>query len=527
MRISKSQLRKLVREEIGVEHYFNLATKSLAEDRYFGSLVESACTGTECLFGAKVPDYHAAELWVAKRLSRSLEGGPLVFAYGSRSKKLPEGFSAVRGVPGLFIPTDRCHDLNKLTRQGVKDLNKLINHHKPDVLIWDNGLIREVEVKHTKRKTFNRIPSACRTDYDYYVLISENKTFLLSGDDYRKIAKNRLHRIEKNIDFTKIKSTAENSNHLYDNIKNTISNFGEEKLSETLVNAIMHRLVPQGKRNQMTMPFLIDGHKVRLDLKLENKNNVKSIIKEDSVKATHPLEVPTWPTEHFAWRDVAFTKDGEVRYILDVNDPETVEAWETSLYTGMSVPVDANVLYIKGAYPNAEQVWIHEDDLLALIKTEGWYEKDPPQGAEKGFWDGKGEWQEEPKPLPYKIDDPLPPELPLPEGKKMKITKNQLRQLIKEEVRGSLKENAISIRDVDDDSRTMVHARWDPDASFIRLRFGSSYGIALNPDDAKTLANLIVEAIPKDTHPSDVEIVSDEETLRLTTPTRVPKTWER
>ena len=130
---------------------------------------------------------------------------------------------------------------------------------------------------------------------------------------------------------------------------------------------------------------------------------------------------PRWPEKHFAWRNVVFTNDGDVRYIIDVSEPETVQA---AIDIGEPFPPGTNVLIVKGAYPNTEKVHLHDSELLDLIRSEGWHERPPPKGADPGgFWDGKGEWQEP--------DSEIDRSLPVIEGK-MKITKRQLRRFIRE-----------------------------------------------------------------------------------------------
>ena len=133
-------------------------------------------------------------------------------------------------------------------------------------------------------------------------------------------------------------------------------------------------------------------------------------------------QVPRWPEQHFAWRNTAFTKDDDVRYILDVADPETVQA---SVEMGEPVPPGTNVLIVKGVYPNTEKVWLYDAELLDLIEREGWHERPPPPGAKSGFWDGKGEWSEDPEPGSYD----LPPEVDLP-----RADESRLRKIIKEAI---------------------------------------------------------------------------------------------
>lgn len=268
MRVTGKQLRSLIQEQLGVNFLLTEATAMLKSDPYFGRLVESARVSTTEVFGAPVADHNLAELQVAQLLSEAHVGGALVFTYGTHSTKVPSGFTSVPGVRGLFIPVARKRELHKLTSEGVRDLKALIAHHKPDVVIWDNGTITEVEVKHTRRKTFKQLPKACRTDYDYYVLISENDTFFIHGDTYRRIAQHRNKGKGPNISFTQMKKKMD-SDSLQTRVRGMISELGSDSLSNALVDAVMHRLTPSGKQGQMTMPFRIDGHKVRLDLKLE------------------------------------------------------------------------------------------------------------------------------------------------------------------------------------------------------------------------------------------------------------------
>ena len=117
------------------------------------------------------------------------------------------------------------------------------------------------------------------------------------------------------------------------------------------------------------------------------RRQLRSIIKEVS-------GVPSWPEKHFAWRSAVFTRDGDVRYINDVASPETIQA---SMDIGNPVTPGSNVLIVKGAYPNSQSVWLHDSEALGLIEREGWHERPPPKGAKSGFWDGKGEWSEDPE----------------------------------------------------------------------------------------------------------------------------------
>jgi len=128
----------------------------------------------------------------------------------------------------------------------------------------------------------------------------------------------------------------------------------------------------------------------------ENKSRLKRIINEVT-------GVPGWPERHFAWRNVVFARDGDVRYINDVASPDTLVA---AAQLGHDVPPGANVLVVKGANPGAKSVWMHDSELLDLIDREGWYDRPPPKGADPGgFWDGRGEWLE-----PASDFDDLPPE---------------------------------------------------------------------------------------------------------------------
>ena len=168
------------------------------------------------------------------------------------------------------------------------------------------------------------------------------------------------------------------------------------------------------------------------------RHQLKRIIREYA-EALPGIAVPSWPERHFAWRDVAFTNDGDVRYINDIADPETVSAANS---IGEPFPPGTNVIYIKGAFDpdgipgqngNAERVYVHDSELLQIIDAEGWHPRPPPEGAISGFWDARGIWSEDPDPDDRGWD--LPPEdmeEPLVERKKIKITRRQLRKIVRE-----------------------------------------------------------------------------------------------
>ena len=154
------------------------------------------------------------------------------------------------------------------------------------------------------------------------------------------------------------------------------------------------------------------------------------------------VSVPTWVEDHFAWRNVTFTRDGEVRYINDIASPETVSA---AIDLGDPVPPGANVLVVFGANPGAKTEWMHDSELLALIKQEGWHERPPPADADpSGFWNGKGEWQES-------GDHGLPDyDLPPATEGKMRIKKSQLRRIIREAILSERKMLPIMVNPYED-----------------------------------------------------------------------------
>lgn len=75
----------------------------------------------------------------------------------------------------------------------------------------------------------------------------------------------------------------------------------------------------------------------------------------------------------------------------------------------------------------------------------------------------------------------------------MKITKRQLRKIIKEEKAKLLRENKLSAKIADADQGRMidVSARPDPFAGFVSLAFGNSYRIALDGQSIVDLVNLL------------------------------------
>ena len=150
------------------------------------------------------------------------------------------------------------------------------------------------------------------------------------------------------------------------------------------------------------------------------KSQLRRLIRES-------MTIPGWVESHFAWRNVAFTHEGEVRYINDVASPETVSASED---LGEPVPPGTNVLVVFGAYPDTKSEWMHDSELLELIKREGWHERPAPEGANpEGFWDGKGEWQ---GPDEHGLPDFDLPDLPPATEGKMRIKKSHLRKMIRE-----------------------------------------------------------------------------------------------
>lgn len=148
-----------------------------------------------------------------------------------------------------------------------------------------------------------------------------------------------------------------------------------------------------------------------------DKQQLRSLIRET-------LSTPGWIEDHIAWRNVVFTRDGEMRYINDVADPETIAASEEM---GLPVPPGANVLVVMGPNPGSESMWMHDSELLDLVEREGWHERPPPEGADPdGFWDGKGEWFEYDTEDQYKLPPEEPPYLPpaesFLEGRQIMIT---------------------------------------------------------------------------------------------------------
>jgi len=152
---------------------------------------------------------------------------------------------------------------------------------------------------------------------------------------------------------------------------------------------------------------------------------------------------PAWPQQHFAWRETAFTRDDDIRYILDIANPESIKAADA---IGEPYPPGTNVTYISGRFNPPEElpekIHVHDSELLDIIESEGWYQKPPPEGAHpEGFWAATGEWMEDSPDTDWDLPPDDGMEEPLIEGNKMKITKKQLKRIIKEEYQKLLKES--------------------------------------------------------------------------------------
>jgi len=77
----------------------------------------------------------------------------------------------------------------------------------------------------------------------------------------------------------------------------------------------------------------------------------------------------------------------------------------------------------------------------------------------------------------------------------MKITANQLRRIIKEEVQKVVLKEDSSLSVVDADSNEMfdVTVEEGPVPYSVRLEFGASFGITLDHEDAADLARMLGE----------------------------------
>ena len=78
----------------------------------------------------------------------------------------------------------------------------------------------------------------------------------------------------------------------------------------------------------------------------------------------------------------------------------------------------------------------------------------------------------------------------------MKITKRQLRRIIKEEksrlqreaFQGSIPSANVSLKDVDNGRQVDVQMTPVPEAEMVTLRFGNSFTLSLDPQSAQDLA---------------------------------------
>jgi len=137
---------------------------------------------------------------------------------------------------------------------------------------------------------------------------------------------------------------------------------------------------------------------------------------------------PSGIKNHPAYREVHFTRDGEVRYINDIADEATIAA--VADLGEDPIPMGADVAVVMGANPGSKTVWMNSAEVLDLIEREGWHVPPPPAGSKPGFWDGKGKWLEDSDPLLSE----LPPLPPVSERRTFRVTKKQLRRIIREAI---------------------------------------------------------------------------------------------
>lgn len=119
-----------------------------------------------------------------------------------------------------------------------------------------------------------------------------------------------------------------------------------------------------------------------------------------------------------AFRQVVFTREGDVRYVNDMMCPTTRasckelrERWGDDIEDVSTVP-DGWVLLVTGKQRDGTiQMWVSTEQLVLISQVEGWTRRDPPEGEFEGvtgMWDGNGEWmnfQEASR------DEEMPPEI--------------------------------------------------------------------------------------------------------------------
>jgi hypothetical protein len=230
-------------------------------------------------------DSRSAEVAVAATIASTSGENTFVYLYGGRGGGGP-GFTLIPGIKGLYaadqpslqaLETDEI--LKKKTREYIKG-------HKPDVMVIDNGEILDTEVKFKASGDFSSLPTASRTDYDFYVLVANTKkgnvVYAMDGAAYRKIAKSRADETTQDIDYSDIKKAK--PQEAFETVEKAIQAVGMDNLANSIISAIMYRMMPKRfakGAKATTLPFTIDGHKVRLDFKLESNRKLGKILYEE------------------------------------------------------------------------------------------------------------------------------------------------------------------------------------------------------------------------------------------------------
>jgi hypothetical protein len=253
--------------------------------------------------GVKAGSWQQAEEEVAKELLRNLQPGDFILFSKNKTKtnksktqiNLPFSAKQESAPQGEFIENPyKSRELNKFLfaysgqlpdEATVLELARK-QTSKFDVLYSNSNVFKNIEVKYSG-SGFDKLPSASSTGYDYYALISSHGSVFVPHSDYFAYAKSRSSvKGKKDFDFYDLKvglkniaGTTERLNAL-DDILN-LSDSEEEIVNTYIKRAIIKRLLGSSSAALGNLPFTINGHKLRADLKFESREHLRQLIREE------------------------------------------------------------------------------------------------------------------------------------------------------------------------------------------------------------------------------------------------------